>query len=50
VQRVQPLLSKDLETNKKTTALAMQEIGKHDSTTIVIVGNGVFYVSAAEEL
>jgi hypothetical protein len=44
------LPDKDLETNNKTTAVAMQQIPKKTSRTIVIVGNGVFCVSGAEEL
>jgi hypothetical protein len=46
----EPLPDKELETNNKTTAVAMQQICKHASRTIVIVENGVLYVARAEEL
>jgi hypothetical protein len=34
---IDPLLGKDLETKKDTTAIAMQQRGKHTSTTIEIL-------------
>jgi hypothetical protein len=36
------LLGKNLETNSKTTAVAMQEHGKHASTTIELLLETVF--------
>jgi hypothetical protein len=39
--RIDPLLSKDLETNNETTAVVTQHRGKHVSTTRVTAGNGV---------
>jgi hypothetical protein len=35
--RIDPLLGKGLETNKETTAVAMQRHGKHTSTTIKLL-------------
>jgi hypothetical protein len=45
-----PLLGKDLETNNEMTAVAMPRRGKHASTKIVTVGNGVFYSFRAKGL
>jgi hypothetical protein len=47
---IHPLLGKHPETNNETTAAAMQRRSKHASTTVVTVGNGVFYSVRAEEL
>jgi hypothetical protein len=38
---IDPLLGKDLETNNETTAVAMQQRGKHAYNNRVAVGNGV---------
>jgi hypothetical protein len=32
-----PILDKDLETNNETTAVTLQQIGKHASTTIELL-------------
>jgi hypothetical protein len=37
------LLGKDLETNNKTTAVVMQQRGKHASTTIELLLETVLY-------
>jgi hypothetical protein len=39
--RTDVLLGKDFATYNKTTAVTMHRGGKHASTTIVTVGNGV---------
>jgi hypothetical protein len=44
------LLGKDLETNNETTAVAMQQRGKHAFTTVITVGNGVFNAVRAKWL
>jgi hypothetical protein len=40
--RIDQLLRKDLETNNETTAVAMQQRGKHASTTIELLLEMVF--------
>jgi hypothetical protein len=35
--RIDPLLGKDLETDNETTAIAMQQYGKHTSTAIELL-------------
>jgi hypothetical protein len=41
--RIDPMLDKDLETNNETTTAAMQQRGKHASTTIQLLLETVFY-------
>jgi hypothetical protein len=40
--RIDPLLGKDLEINNETTAVAMQQRGKHASTTTELLLETVF--------
>jgi hypothetical protein len=50
MRRIHQLLGKYPETNNETTVAPMQRRSKHASTTVVTVGNGVFYSVHAEEL
>jgi hypothetical protein len=42
--RIKPLLGNDLETKNETTAVAMQLIGKHISTTMDLLLETVFSI------
>jgi hypothetical protein len=44
------LIGKELKTDNETIAIAMQQHGKHASTMIVSLGNGVFNSAHAKGL
>jgi hypothetical protein len=47
--RMDLLLSKDLETDNNTTAVAMQQRGKHTSITIELLLETMFYTRSVQK-